>query len=341
MSDPTPRAARPAADAAPSPDAGAGFWRADGTGVLWLGGDDRLAFLQRLTTNRLTDLAPGHGRSTVLLTDAGRVVDWLACHHGDDGTALVTSHPAAAPAVAAHLARYVLRDRVRITDASGQVVVVRLFGRGATDAAAMLLPGAADAPAGAFLRRGADEATTWGLRHTAPWPADGWDIVVPAGAARPDVADACRAAGLAPGDAAAEASLRIALGVPAFGAEIDGSANPLELGLTDLIDFAKGCYVGQEIVARLDSYDKVQRRLVRLHASAPMVPGDTLVPATASSVPAGRRHARARVTSASAFGGAWHALAVLPLAWLADRTVLVERTGEPAEIVTAQAIGTA
>lgn len=58
--------------------------------------------------------------------------------------------------------------------------------------------------------------------------------------------------------------IRIAAGVPAYPNELNGEVHPLEVGLRESISFAKGCYVGQEVVARLDAYDKVQRQLVLL-----------------------------------------------------------------------------
>jgi folate-binding protein YgfZ len=57
---------------------------------------------------------------------------------------------------------------------------------------------------------------------------------------------------------------RIERGVPAFGSELNEDHNPLEAGLIDSISFNKGCYVGQEVVARLNTYDKVRRRLAVL-----------------------------------------------------------------------------
>jgi folate-binding protein YgfZ len=57
---------------------------------------------------------------------------------------------------------------------------------------------------------------------------------------------------------------RITRGIPAFPSELSSSYNPLEAGLVRLVSFTKGCYIGQEVVARLDTYKKVQRRLVRL-----------------------------------------------------------------------------
>jgi folate-binding protein YgfZ len=56
--------------------------------------------------------------------------------------------------------------------------------------------------------------------------------------------------------------------VPEYGREISEAYNPLEAGLIGSIDFAKGCYIGQEVIARLDTYQKIQKHLVRLEFSA-------------------------------------------------------------------------
>jgi folate-binding protein YgfZ len=59
-------------------------------------------------------------------------------------------------------------------------------------------------------------------------------------------------------------AVRVRQGVPAFGSEMGEPFNPLEAGLIGSVDFAKGCYIGQEVIARLDSYKKVQKYLVAL-----------------------------------------------------------------------------
>ena len=58
-------------------------------------------------------------------------------------------------------------------------------------------------------------------------------------------------------------AFRIDHAIPWFGNEISDDTNPLETGLTHLVSFTKGCYVGQEVIARLDTYKKVRRKLVR------------------------------------------------------------------------------
>jgi folate-binding protein YgfZ len=80
----------------------------------------------------------------------------------------------------------------------------------------------------------------------------------------PRLRDALAAAGAEPVGPDAVEALRVELGIPAFGKELGESYNPLEAGLLPLISFTKGCYIGQEVVARLNTYDKVKKRLVGL-----------------------------------------------------------------------------
>ena len=64
-------------------------------------------------------------------------------------------------------------------------------------------------------------------------------------------------------------AVRIWRGVPAHGAELTEERNPLEAGLVRFVSFNKACYIGQEVVARLNAYDKVQRSLVGLSPGRP------------------------------------------------------------------------
>ena len=84
-----------------------------------------------------------------------------------------------------------------------------------------------------------------------------------------------RAGAVQAGREGAEAD-RGEIGSPAAGREITERVNPLEANLLDLIDFDKGCYIGQEVIARLDTYDKVQRKLVGLQAASGLLEGDLL-----------------------------------------------------------------
>ena len=249
-------------------------------GLVWLGGPDRLAFLERMGTGRLRDLAPGQGRATVLTTDEGRAVDLVSCHAGTAGTALVCSSRTAAAKVSAQLLRYRLRDRVTVTDATAQVLVCRLLGEGALEAGARAFGGEPLpllAP-GDWMQQGEGPGERWALRHTEGAGLGGLDLVLPREAA-PALAEALLAAGAVAGDPATYDQARVAALLPMDGAEIDGRANPLELGLTELVDFAKGCYIGQEVIARQHHYERLRRRLRQVHlaealpAGSPWPPG--------------------------------------------------------------------
>ncbi len=326
--------------------------------VVWLGGAARLDFLQRMSTRRLVDLAPGEGRATAVVSDTGRMVDLVACHAGDAGAALVTTGPGAAAVVAAHLRRYVLYgDDVRVTDASGQVTVLRVVGPaaiGVVDAAvdgivagdAAGRGGIDRAPAGAssvaamtpgqWRIVGPDARPVWVLRHPRPGGLEGFDVVVPAGDAARAAADRLAAAGARRWDDGAYAAARVAAGVPAFGAEYRAGegdhANPLELGLRGVVDFDKGCYIGQEVIARLENYDKVQRRLVRLRCRARVAAGDAVSQPSA----AGERARAGRVTTAVGVGATWWALALVPARWVDGKgAVVATEGGDVAAEVTA------
>ena len=77
----------------------------------------------------------------------------------------------------------------------------------------------------------------------------------------PEVTDRFERIGLSPALQELFDFVRVDNEVPIAGKELTEDVNPLEAGLMDLVDFDKGCYVGQEVIARLDTYDKVQREL--------------------------------------------------------------------------------
>ena len=70
---------------------------------------------------------------------------------------------------------------------------------------------------------------------------------------------------------------RISQGIPFYGSEFSDDTNPLESRLKGAISFNKGCYIGQEVVARLDTYKKVQRLLMGVTFTAPVLPGVSLL----------------------------------------------------------------
>jgi folate-binding protein YgfZ len=222
-------------------------------------GPDLLDLLERLSTAEVARLAPGEGRTTVLTSPKGRIAERLFVHHLGAAGILLVGGPGSAPRILEHFARYTFAERTGLADATEATLQLALVGPRAASAlrALGLEP---PAPGGASAGRvGPVAVDVLGEDGLA---ADGFSIVSEADtldAVWPELVRAVEGHGGRPaGELAAEAA-RVLRGIPAPGHELTDDYNPLEAGLLDAVSFSKGCYVGQEVVARLRTYDKVSR----------------------------------------------------------------------------------
>ena len=254
-----------------------------GVGVLRLSGGDAVDLLDRLSTNDLRGLTPGTGAGTVLTTNKGRIIDFLTVVRMDDHL-LVLCSAQAAGRVAEWIDFYTFEEDVTVTEMTGGSFVAGLVGPTAAGAVRALAgDAAADLPPYGAVTAAVDGVTTT-LVRTDWLGTAGFDFIAPADEGA-YLAGSLEAAAEPSGSEAPEApmaleALRIERGVPAFGSELNEERNPLEAGLIDSVSFNKGCYIGQEVVARLNTYDKVQRRLgVLVWERGAVSPGDpVLVP---------------------------------------------------------------
>ncbi len=231
-------------------------------GWLRVTGRDRLAFLQRLTTNDLRGLMPGAGLPTVLCSATGRIIAALLVSAGPDVLWLRTP-PGRGAFLAAHFDRLIFwNDEVTVTDESATTAQFGLFG----PTAARLLAGLTDAalddlPAYGWCSGHLGEASVMIQRGGTLELAD-WTIIA---AADRSAAVAAWLAAAAPRLAADQVTvLRVEKGLPAWPNELNDQVTPLEVGLRAAISDNKGCYTGQEVIARQINYDKVTRQLVGL-----------------------------------------------------------------------------
>lgn len=239
-------------------------------------GPDLLGLLHRLSTGDVKDLRPGEGRQTVVTDAKGRIVERLFVHHwGDDGVLLIAG-PGGASRVLAHLRRFTFAENTGLSDVTAETFAYALLGPRWPEAAR-----AAGIPD--LAPYGSSAMTLAGMRvhvaRTNGFDANGVLVVGPrdgTGPVRAALDDAAASQGGGAIEADALEAWRILSGLPAPGHELNGDHNPLEAGLRDAVSFTKGCYVGQEVVARLNTYGKVARALVRLEMEpgAPVpVPG--------------------------------------------------------------------
>ncbi len=229
-------------------------------------GRDAMRFLQGMVTNDVETIAVGSAAYALLLTPKARVIADLRLTRLDDDRFLIDCDPAAGDQVRALLTRYRLAARAVIepADAAFAVIVVAGPKAGLVILEALGVLPRADAPEG----EGTDATLDAGAIHVLasaccgdkafeligerPALAAAWERLEPA-LARYD--------GAVIGEEALEV-LRVEAGIPRFGAELDDRVMPAEAGVVErAVSFTKGCYVGQEPVARLHYRGHANRRL--------------------------------------------------------------------------------
>lgn len=227
-------------------------------------GPDLLPLLNRLSTGEVAGLQPGASAQTVVTTAKGRIVARLFVHRLDDGVRLIGGVDQG-ETILAHLARYTFAEKTGLEDRSARSFQWGLWGDGIE---AMGLPEVAP---GAAVSCGDG---VWLLGHDGESTA-ARSIVGPI-AERESWREKLIAAGACPTGAEEIARRRILAGIPVSGHELTEEFNPLEAGLREAVSFTKGCYVGQEVVARLENYDKVSRRLLGLSTDSDLPAGGEL-----------------------------------------------------------------
>jgi len=237
-------------------------------------GEDSLDLLNRMSTNKVIDLDVGDGAVTVLTTDRGRIVDVLGVANQGDFVILLTS-PGQQQPVIEWLDKYTIMEDLVINDISSETSMLAVIG---PDAGKLidLTPNqlAQDSLTIQSINLGGIDA------FAVEQPLDSlsryWLIVELNNAAR--LWQYLTEKGATPLGVNAMDAVRVNYGVPEYGPELGEPYNPLEAGLIGSVDFTKGCYIGQEVIARLDSYKKVKRYLVSLSfdVTATVSSGDEL-----------------------------------------------------------------
>ncbi len=212
-------------------------------GVLRITGADRLTWLHSLTTQHLTGLAPGNTAQALVLSPNGHVEHHLTLT--DDGTTTwLHVEPGTAPSLTEFLESMRFMMRVEVADVSADYAVLTVLG-----------------PRGDDLTVGLDGVTA----RVEPDSFGVIDLVVARDLLAELAGELVRRGAAAAGMWAFEA-LRIAAHVPRLGLDTDHRTIPHEVGWIDTaVHLNKGCYRGQETVARVHNLGHPPRRLVFLH----------------------------------------------------------------------------
>lgn len=242
-----------------------------------LRGRDRLAFLHNFCTNDVKTLRPGEGCEAFLTNIKGRILGHVLVF-AEEESLWLDSVPGSGPAVAAHLDKYLISEDVQVAERTTDVGTLYVAG---PEAAARIGPlldaGIEDLPV-----YGSRRVTCGGLsvsvRRVEFTLQPGYALVAPRGAL-PELWETLAGAGIALAGMAVFEALRIEAGFPRYGVDLTDDNIAQEAGRTaQAISFTKGCYLGQEPIARLDAMGHVNRELrgVRL-ADGPVSPPQSAV----------------------------------------------------------------
>ena len=246
---------------------GAGLFDASAREAVRVTGPDRVSFVQGMVTQDVEGLPLGAVADAALLTAKGAMVaDARVVKRADD--LLLLTEPGYGAVVLGALERFLISEDAELSDATADFGQLSLVGPGAEALAtrALNLGPLAGAALRPFDARG---ATGWALPQGLLLP--GVDLLVPAEALGA-VFDRFLESGATPVGFEALEVLRVERGTPRFGADMDERTIPLEAGLQRALHYQKGCYIGQEVIARATFRGHVNRTLVGLRFGAGSTP---------------------------------------------------------------------
>jgi folate-binding protein YgfZ len=281
-------------------------------GLIRASGEDAANFLHNLVTNDINHLAEGQARQAGLCTAKGRMIaNFLVWREGADLLLLLSAD--ILPGILKKLSMYILRSKVRLADISAERALIGVV----AEAGAQVGPAEAMASApfagGTAIRLDAQRCV----------------LAEPADQAAAVEAELPPAAGL---DAWHLAEIRA--GMPRIVAATQEAFVPqmvnYETAAVGGVSFQKGCYPGQEIVARTHYLGKVKRRMYRAKLDTPVAPGaDVFTPE------AGDQHCGAVVLTAPSPGGGYESLLVVQTSGAeADAVHVGAPTGPKAQLLS-------
>lgn len=242
-------------------------------GRLRLSGSDSFDLINRMTTNNMLNLSVGAGHATVFTNPTGRIMDRVVGYHVPDGDLVLLAGPGRGEPLRQYLQRNIFfNDDVKLTDMNPHTHQFALHGPNATAVMADFAPEAGELGVGQCVNVDVLGASVLIVRQK-PYSGAHYTVIVPQENAC-DVwqalTDVGQSHGLLASGGLVYNALRIRSGMPGTGRELSSDYIPLEVGLWDEISFNKGCYTGQEIIARMESRERIARTIVHLVADQPI-----------------------------------------------------------------------
>ena len=238
-------------------------------GRLKITGPDGIDLMDRLSTNKIRDLTDGQGMYTVLTSNKGRILDLLFVLKFESYILLLTGYQNQSEVIN-WINYYTFTEDVAIEDETKDTVLFTLIGPHAS----RLLNERTSQQISLLGKHESVFADIDGINilicRTDSTNSQSYDIIASSAQGKQlwnRLTAQTSELNLRPISVETLELLRIEQGIPAYGKELTDAFNPLEANLRQFISFNKGCYIGQEVITRLDTYRKVQKCLVGLSGS--------------------------------------------------------------------------
>jgi folate-binding protein YgfZ len=239
------------------------------SGLLELTGADRQRFLNAYVTCDVKPLSPGGGAYGFFTNPQGRILSDAVVLAHEDRLWLEVA-PGQAETIAAHLRKYVIVDRVEIRSLDDMALLTLI---GARAAETLGLPDMADWKHARLIIDGVEVV----VQRTGLMGAPAFTLWAPASGA-PHLREHLLAReGMQPVGEEDLEVLRVEAGIPRFGVDYGTDNFPKETGLDEAVSYTKGCYLGQEVVARIHYRGGVQKMMRRLELEGDPKPGAKLL----------------------------------------------------------------
>lgn len=248
--------------------------------LLAVAGPESRLYVHGMVTNEVKALRAGQGNHAAVITARGKMLGDVRVIARENDELLLDLDPEAHAPTLEHLDQFLISEDCALHDLTGRLAVLGVYGPRAGD----VLAAATGAPLPALpLHHHVDRVfgdVPAMIVAAAPGGVAGFELWVPAPAAEAAwnaLLEATRAAGGVPaGDDVLEAA-RVHNAVPRYAADMDETTIPLEANLEDAISYTKGCYVGQEVIAKATYRGQVRRKLARLAVPRGTRPGAALI----------------------------------------------------------------
>jgi folate-binding protein YgfZ len=244
-------------------------------GIIKVTGGDRLRFLHNQSTNNINILKVGEGCMTVFVNSTGRTLDLVTVYVLEEELLLLVS-PERRQFLMEWLDRFIFPfDQVSLTDVSEDYSLISLLGLKSANLLDNLgLNALGDRPENSHVTVDFESSKLL-IAVGNDLKFSGYNLILPRdkSAILWEKINQFQVEAIAP---ETWEKSRILQGRPAVNKELTEDYNPLEAGLWDYISFNKGCYIGQETIARLNTYQGVKQRLWGINLTGEVTEGETI-----------------------------------------------------------------